>query len=489
MAFANNTYPGTADITVSGKGGFTTGTYKRHFTVTKLDLADSSVKVTIPSASYMYRGRAIKPTVKVKVGSAVIPASDYTLTLSNNTYPGTARIKVTAKGKYATGSRSRTFTVTKLDLSKCTASIPYASYTYSGSAIKPEVKLKLGSAVIPKNDYSVSYINNINVGTAGITVSAKSARTTGKLSRSFTVKPGKIGKVSISTTGSKSTISWTKAAQADGYEVWTAWGYKNVPEGKSYYAVKMSYTAETLFKTVAGSDKKSLTFTLNAQNRDCEYAVRAYKKVNGKTYYGNYSFCDAPYSLVAMINGAPKSSSRSSYNIVNTQGKTDVYTKRTLSSSSIAAIKDFAKKNYKSDTTDGEKVKIMLDYIRSTFRYNYGFATNYPNYNYNSPANNALVVKAGQCNDYNGAVTELLNYLGYDAKLIVGYSYRLTTQHLWTEITIGGTDYVIEGGITSRLVQDPATGKEVRTTVVNFANDFTTYPDMPVYYKHGKIVS
>ena len=486
IKFANNTYPGTADIIVSAKSGLSKNSYKRHFTVTKLNLADSNVKVTIPYASYMYRGRGVKPTVKVKLGSAVLPSTDYTVTFSNNTYPGTAGIKVTAKSKYLTGSRSRTFKVTKLDVSKCKATIPYASYTYSGSAIKPTVKLKLGTAVIPTSDYTVSYSNNVKVGTAGITVAAKSKYTTGKLSRTFTVKPGKIRKVNISTKGSKTTISWNKADQADGYEIYKATVKRSGDVGeRKDYASKETYTAENLFKTVSGSSSTSFTFTLSDSNKDWCYAVRAYKKAGGKTYTGNFSYCSSPNGIVARINGAPKSSRRSSYYIVNSKGTKDVYNTYTMTQYSKNAIEAFARTHYTADTTDGEKVKIMLDYIRANFSYirlNYGKASSkWPNFIAGAYAHNALVNKGGQCNDYNGAITELLNYLGYDARLLlstIASNGRDPVQHQWTEITLDGTNYLIEGGIT--------TYDNGVTTVVSFPYDITTYKDLPYYIVYNK---
>ena len=461
VTFANNTYPGTADITVSGKGGLTTGTYKRHFTVTKLNLSDSNVKVTIPCASYMYRARGIKPTVTVKLGSAVIPASDYTLTLSGNTEPGTAYISVRAKSKYVTGSRRRTFQVTKLDVSKCKASIPYASYTYSGSAIKPAVTLKLGSAVIPAEHYTVSYSNNVRPGTAAITVKARGTKAFGTLTRTFTVKPGRVKPAKISSKGSRVTLSWKKAAQADGYEIWQANWYQDMTTWKPKV-----YTPVALYKTVAGASTLSTSFTVNDTNNFYGYAVRAYKTVNGKKIYGDYAYTDSANSLTAVINGASKSSRRTAYYEINTQGSSDVKYSHTMSSKSIAAIEAFAKKNFTADMSDGEKIKKTVDYIRRNFKYNYGFSTYYSNYVSMSYANNALVTHAGQCNDYNGAVCEMLNYLGYDARLIIGYYNRQGNQHYWTEVTLNGTDYVIECGIT---------GYKDGSTHVNFPADLTTY--------------
>ena len=461
VSFANNTYPGTADITVTGRNGLAAGTYKRHFTVTKLDLASSNVKVTIPCTSYMYRARGIKPTVTVKLGSAVIPAADYTVRITNNTEPGTAYISVTAKGKYVTGSRRRTFQVTKLDVSKCKASIPYASYTYTGSAIKPAVKLKVGSTVIPAEHYTVSYSNNIIPGTANIIVSARGSKATGRLTRTFTVKPGRVKPAKISAKDSRVTLSWKKAAQADGYEIWLADWYQDTSSWKPSV-----FTPVSLFKTITSASTLSTSFTVNDTNKYYGYGIRAFKTVNGKRVYGDYAYTDHAGSLTAVINGAAKSSKRTAYYEVNTQGSKDIKYTHTMSSKSIAAIEAFAKKNFTADMSDGEKIKKTVDYIRRNFKYNYGFKTYYSKYVGMSYANNALVVHAGQCNEYNGAVCEMLNYLGYDARLIIGYYNRQGNQHYWTEVTLNGKVYVIECGIT---------GYADGSTHVNFPADLTTY--------------
>ena len=458
VSFANNTYPGTADITVTGKSGYSAGTYKRHFTVTRLDLADSNVKVTIPCASYMYRARGIRPTVTVKLGSAVIPASDYTVKLTNNTEPGTAYISVAANSKYVTGSRRRTFQVTKLDVSKCTASIPYASYTYSGSAIKPAVTLKVGSAVIPAEHYTVRYSSNIKPGTAYITVSARGSKAVGTLTRTFTVKPGRVKPVKISTKGSKTTLSWKKADQADGYEIMKALPSQTDWGKKSYFPVS---TVKTI------SSASTLSYTFNADTDSCYgFGIRAYKTVNGTKVFGDTAYTEPAGSLTAMVNGAARSSKRTVYYEINTQGSKDIKTSHTMSRKSIAAIEAFAKKNFTADMSDGEKIQKTVDYIRKNFKYNYGFKTSYAGYEGWSYANNALVVHSGQCNDYNGAVCEMLNYLGYDARLIIGYYNRQGNQHYWTEVTLNGKVYVIECGIT---------GYADGSTHVNFPADLTTY--------------
>ncbi len=76
------------------------------------------------------------------------------------------------------------------DISDFNVTIPYGSYTYSGLEITPTVTIKddLGSKLTEGSDFTVSYSNNINAGTATITVTGK-GRFRGTKEKQFTIKP------------------------------------------------------------------------------------------------------------------------------------------------------------------------------------------------------------------------------------------------------------------------------------------------------------
>ena len=78
---------------------------------------------------------------------------------------GTAAITVTGKGKY-TGTLKKTFKVKALDLSTSYAkvSIPYSSYTWSGSAIRPKVTVKFKDGKVTSTRYgNYSDVRSIKV--------------------------------------------------------------------------------------------------------------------------------------------------------------------------------------------------------------------------------------------------------------------------------------------------------------------------------------
>ena len=51
-----------------------------------------------------------------------------------------------------------------------TITLSQASFTYNTNTQKPAVTVKDGNTTIPASEYTVSYSNNVNVGTATVTI-------------------------------------------------------------------------------------------------------------------------------------------------------------------------------------------------------------------------------------------------------------------------------------------------------------------------------
>ena len=102
----------------------------------------------------------------------------------------TAKSIGTATVTASCGGKSKSVTVNVVpSIADCTVTIPYSSYTSRGRGIKPTVTVKYGSTKLVKGtDYTVSYSNNTNVGTAVITVKGK-GKYAGTATKKFTVKP------------------------------------------------------------------------------------------------------------------------------------------------------------------------------------------------------------------------------------------------------------------------------------------------------------
>ena len=164
----------------------------------------STTTVYIPAiADQAYTGTYVKPYVSVYYGGPTsITAKTlltenvhYTLSYSSNINAGTATVTATAKaGSGYSGSVSKTFAI-KYNLSNATVTTTPATYAYDGRIKQPAVTVKIGYVTVPSSDYIVTYSNNLKVGTATATVTAKTyGKSMGSNSAYFTIT-GKDGAI------------------------------------------------------------------------------------------------------------------------------------------------------------------------------------------------------------------------------------------------------------------------------------------------------
>ena len=171
VSYADNVNVGTATVTVTGMGNYS-GTATKSFNITPKPLTDGMFTVNTPSAEYT--GTAITGTVTGSDGSkALVLDTDYTVACTDNVNAGTATITVTGKGNYS-GTVTKNFTITPKLLTDGMFTVDTPSTVYTGAAIAGAVTGTDGStSLVPDTDYTVSCTDNINVGTATITVTGK----------------------------------------------------------------------------------------------------------------------------------------------------------------------------------------------------------------------------------------------------------------------------------------------------------------------------
>jgi len=140
-----------------------------------------------PITAVPYTGSAILPSVTVKEGTnTLMLTTDYTVSYTNNTNVGTANVTITGVGNYADSSASATFTITPRVITFLVD--PISSQTYTGSAIQPTVTVKDATKTLGlTTDYTVSYTNNINVGTANVTITGVGNYAGSSASTTFTI--------------------------------------------------------------------------------------------------------------------------------------------------------------------------------------------------------------------------------------------------------------------------------------------------------------
>ena len=136
-----------------------------------------------------YTGSAITPEPLVQTGSLILTkGTDYTYSYENNTDAGTATVRATFQGTYASlGYVEKEFKIVKsMTNNDITVTIP--SQTYTGSAIEPAVTVKDGETMLTLGtDYEVAYSNNVNAGTATATITGKGNYSDSK-EATFTIK-------------------------------------------------------------------------------------------------------------------------------------------------------------------------------------------------------------------------------------------------------------------------------------------------------------
>ena len=193
LSYSNNINAGTATITITGKGNFT-GTTSKTFSISARAMSDTSVANI---SSQTYTGNVISPLPTITYNNKTLKKdTDYTLSYSDNINVGTATITITGKGNFA-GTTSKTFSISARAMSD-TSVANISSQTYTGNVISPLPTITYNNKTLKKDtDYTLSYSDNINVGTATITITGK-GNFTGMTSTTFIITQKSAEKLNIS---------------------------------------------------------------------------------------------------------------------------------------------------------------------------------------------------------------------------------------------------------------------------------------------------
>ena len=138
--------------------------------------------------SYTYTGKPFKPDVKVYLGSYELTAgTDYKIvSYKDNTKIGTATCTIQGLGTY-TGTTTGSFTIAPIPLPDYSwyYSLEYSNYDYTGKEIKPAVTCE---GLTEGTDFTVSYKDNINAGTAQVIITGI-GNYSGTYTLEFTINP------------------------------------------------------------------------------------------------------------------------------------------------------------------------------------------------------------------------------------------------------------------------------------------------------------
>lgn len=227
VAYGTNTSVGdTGSVTVTGIGNFD-GTVEMNFNITKKSITESMIE---DIAKQLYTGKEVTPEVTVKHGDLVlVEGEDYSVAYKNNTDEGEATVTVTGMGTCYTGSASKKFTISReyIDINNDKLEVKgLGNQTYNfGVNITPAFTVWYdGKQLTEKTEYTYSFSNNVNCGTAVLGIIGAGIYG-GKKTFNFTIEPYDI-------TGAKAEaedVTYTGSAQTPKVTVTLANG-KIVPE-------------------------------------------------------------------------------------------------------------------------------------------------------------------------------------------------------------------------------------------------------------------
>ena len=108
VSYSNNLNPGTAKITIKGKGNYT-GTITEYFTIVKRSIEDLDIEVDTSIHTYTEEYRKPKVTIYTPYNeNKKLGNKSFSVKYENNFYPGKATITIQGKGNY-TGTVVKNF--------------------------------------------------------------------------------------------------------------------------------------------------------------------------------------------------------------------------------------------------------------------------------------------------------------------------------------------------------------------------------------------
>lgn len=163
---------------------------------------------------------------------------------------------------------------TVVSISKCKIS-GIKTKTYTGKALTQSITVKYGNVTLKNGtDYTVSYKNNKNVGTATVTITGK-GKYSGTIKKTFTIIPKSTSISKLTAKKKGFTVKWNKqSTQTTGYQ--------------------LQYSTSSAFKnakTLTVSNNKTVSKSVSKLSAKKKYYVRirTYKTVNGKKLYSSWS--------------------------------------------------------------------------------------------------------------------------------------------------------------------------------------------------------
>lgn len=252
VSYENNKNAGIATVVVTGVNNYG-GVKKLNFTIKPAQLPDKCT-VSMLDNTYYADGNEKTPTMTVvtKNGTTLKEGVSYKVEYQDNINAGEAKAIVTGIGNYA-GSVVKTFKIEEcIDLSGFSASLSYTVGNYTGSEKTPTVSVMTakGTKLALNKNYTVSYSNNIEVGTGTVTIKGI-GKYTGTITKTFTIRPPKPTNLAVvNTTTTTVKVSFERNEVADKYYIYVDGKYVGCAATVDYYTIKNLKTGTAYDVTV-----------------------------------------------------------------------------------------------------------------------------------------------------------------------------------------------------------------------------------------------
>ena len=247
-------------------------------------IAAPSVTINDPTDK-TYTGSPCVQGVSVKDSEAKLTVDDISVTYENNINVGTATIIYTGKNNY-TGEIRKNFKITEASITDdMIANIP--SVTYNTKPHTPEVTVTFGGSTLEAGkDYDVAYTNNINAGTATVTVTGK-GNFTGTASKDFTIAQAYLSVENQTVTHFRTeTDAKSYAVPADMFLA---------DEKETGFTITVTdYAGDEIFTTAPAVDGTNVNYQLNGT------VGTAFVEVKVKPDSSNYA--NASFTLTFVVN-------------------------------------------------------------------------------------------------------------------------------------------------------------------------------------------
>ncbi len=265
VSYADNISAGTGYVIVTGMGNYT-GEVRKSFTITGMKLTPEMFE-EIPDMTYT--GYALETDTGVIISGTnknidykLIEGTDYTLKYSANKNAGEAKVTVVGTGNYA-GELPLTFHILSKDFSETAVVSVGGSYdtyemAYTGKALKPSVAVMENGEKLSRNDYTVEYGNNVNIGTEAYVLIKGKRNYTGEVKKYFTIVPKaqKQTKLSSKMVSLKNIYMYTDGGAPVQPELYVISGTKRLEPDVDYTVIYQDKRGAQLSEITDAGDYK-----------------------------------------------------------------------------------------------------------------------------------------------------------------------------------------------------------------------------------------